>query len=271
MSDSQELSIPTSQEIAEARPDFMSGAEGTEELVQFIVPPRLKIVQPLSDAILRETFNPGDVIAQPQGLLVAEMPYDGTKATNQGTPFHFVPLFFYVEWCVWDDIKNKGTGKPVLERTLDPSSQIAAFAKNPNLWEQPHPENEKWKLRYVEHLNFVISLVNHPLAGQPMIVSFFRGEHKSGSNLALLARMRKAPLFGCQFEARCHFRSNSQGDWFGLDITNPSAGTVQPFVQSEQEFANNRQLHEQLKTAHESSLLRADYSEDTETSEPTEF
>ena len=45
-------------------------AKGTESLLQYIIPPRIKIVQKQSDSELLERFNPGDVIIVPSNTML---------------------------------------------------------------------------------------------------------------------------------------------------------------------------------------------------------
>jgi hypothetical protein len=248
-------------------PAFMQGSDlGVEDLGQYVIPPRLKVLQPLSD---RETFlskfDVGDVIAVPQMVLVAPTVKDEKdKPTEDGEPFHFIPVFFFPEWCLWNPIQTRGTLPAIVARTTDPTSTIAAKSRSPALWNEPCPEAPEFMCRYVEHLNFVIVILgDHDLTGIPVIMSFSRAEHRRGSNFASLIKMRKAPLYGCQFEARVGPRSNNKGHWYGIDVTNPSGDSgIEPFVQEKDVFGHLEGLHLEYKKAHEDAKIRVDY-EDT--------
>jgi len=237
-------------------PAFMDGTDGTESLSQYIIPPRMKIVQKQSGSPFDERFNPGDVIVVPQMLQI----------TDKEKPFYFLPIFFYPEWCVWNPIQMRGTLPVIRERTLDPNHPLVAKSRDPKLWSEPCPESPEYALRIVEHLNFVVLLLGDvALSDTPVVVSFMRAEHRCGSNLAALIRMRKAPIFGCQFEAHVGHRENQKGSWFGIDVGNPSDQTIcGSFVEDEIFFEHCRELHEQYKSSHEASKIVVEYDEGTE-------
>jgi hypothetical protein len=266
---SQEMSVSQKSILTKSEaPEWMlaeGGKDtGLEEVSRYVIPPRLKIVQPLSDQTLKDSFNVGDVIIQPQMVSVAPMLYDGAKCLNEGTAFHLVPLFFWAEWCIHNNIKLKGQEPYIFDRTLDPKSEVAQRAINPKLWSGPHPEKgDEFPIRYVEHLNYVFVLIGeHELAGTPIVASFFKAEHKTGRNFAGLAKLRRAPLFGCQYEARCKMRKNNSGNWFGIDISNPStASGVSPFVQEQEHYKVYEALYYEFKKYHADEVLRVDYDE----------
>lgn len=246
-------------------PAFMQDVTdfGIDDLKQYIVPPRLKVVQRISGAPFDDLFNPGDVVACPQLVLVSPViKNDNGKPTDQGEPFHFVPLYFFVEWCLWNPLEMKGSLPSIRARTTDPNSDMVIKSRDSKLWELPCPENPEYKCRYVEHLNFLILLINeHELAGTPMVMSFSRAEHRAGTNFAALIKMRKAPIFGCQFQARAGFRSNNKGNWYGVDVMNPEA--VPPFVQDKALFDAYHNIHLELKEAHNNARVVVDYDNET--------
>ena len=101
------------------------------------------------------------------------------------------------------------------------------------------------------------------IAGIPVVVSFSRGEHRTGSNLASLIAMRSAPIFGCVFEAHSQERVNAKGVWYGLDITNPSvASGVSGVVTDEKQYAALKKLHLQMKAAHAENMIVVDHADD---------
>lgn len=258
-------------ENALTAPDFMKGSvAGTEDLGQYVILPRIKVIQPMAGAEY-DDFNSGDAVVTPINLLLAEMPYVGTKSTNEGEIFHFVPLFFFAEWCTWNDILMKGDAPAILERTCNPAHPLVAKSRSPQLWEEDHPEGiikegKKMRVRHVEHLNYAVAIVgDNELAGTTMVMSFFRGEHKQGSKLAMLAKLRKAPLWGCQFQAQVHFRTNNKGQWFGIDVSNPEESTgVTPFVTDEKAFRAFETINQELREAHEAANLMVDYGDEVE-------
>lgn len=262
------LAQPTAQGGALAVPSFMEGVEHeTEALSQFIVPPRLTIVQALSDDNLKQAYAEGCVVVMPQMMEIA-----GMETPTEGKPFYFVPVFFFVEWLTWNPRATRGSLPAIRERSTDPQSQVAIKARNQRLWEEDCPEAPGEKIRNQEHLNYIMSLVgDHPLAGTPIVASFARSEHRSGSNLAALISMRKAPLFGCQFMAVSARRTNAKGRWFGLDIQNPPGDSgVLPFVESEDTFEALKSSHAELKKAHEEAKLRVDYEDPVDETDPSD-
>lgn len=256
-----------------AIPDFMQGTEhlGTEDLGQFIVPPRLKVVQKQSGDAFSE-FDPGDVIAVPQMILVSPIKKDDRgRGLPEGEPFFFTPIFFFPEWCLWNPLETKGTLPAIRERTTDPKSPIAVKSKNQATWFEPCPESPEHECRYVEHLNFVVVLRGeHEMAGIPVVMSFSRSEHRYGSSFAALLKMRKAPIFGCQFQAQVGYRTNAKGQWHGIAVTNPAGETgITPFIQDEQTFRLYEGLHKEMKLAYEAGKVQVDYDDVVEP-EPTD-
>lgn len=246
--------------VHEQLPDWMRGEAdlGIEDLSQFIVPPRMKVVQKTSLPPFDELFAPGEVCVVPQMVRVA-----GMAEAKVGQPFYFVPLLFFPEWCLCNPIELKGTLPFVRARTLDPSSPMVAKSRNPALWSEPCPDKPEYEMRYVEMLNFVVLLHgDHELAGVPVVMSFSKAEHRSGSNFAALIKMRRAPIYGCQFAGVVGWRQNQKGQWFGIDVVNPPADSgVTPFVIDRELYEKHKALHLELKAAHDESKIRVDYDD----------
>jgi len=238
---------------AEHMPAFMQNVDhGVEELSQFVVPPRFKMVQKQSGAPF-DNYAPGTALVLPAQVELA----------GPSEAFHFVPLFFFAEWCLWNPIQLKDQLPMIRERTLDKTSPMVALARDPERWSITCPENEKFECRYVEHLNFVVMPVyHHAIDGVPFNITFSKSEHRTGANLASLVRMRRAPIFGCVMEARSARRANAMGDWWGLDVSQPSAESgVEPWVTEQQMFELYQEMHLELKAQHESRVLRPDYDD----------
>lgn len=250
-----------------AKPEWLQEQEvmGVEELKQYIRPSRLKVVQPLSGAAFKEQFNEGDVVLLPQMVCVApQLMNERNKPTGKGAPFHVVPLFFFAEWCAWNPLQMKGTLPPIRDRSFDPNSAIARKAKVKELWFEPCPENPEYNVRYVEHLNYLMLVVgDNPAAGMEVVVGFSRGEYRSGSTFSGLLHMRNASPFGCIFEARVGFRTNPKGDWYGIDMSNPSAESGMPAWVADAEMYDKLRLrHLELKEAHAQQLIIVERDDD---------
>lgn len=243
-------------------PDFMAGEEvlGLDALKQYVVPPFIKIVQKQAGDELLQSFGTGDVILSPANAMIAEMPRDnkGRVLDDATASFKIVPVLFYPEWLTWNPIELKGTEQSIRYRTLDPNDAVVSKARAPALRSEPHPTNPEMKIRHVEHLNFLVILYDHPLGTEPCILSFSRGEWKSGSKFAGLIKMRKAPIYGCVFEAVLGHRKNDKGDWWGFNMCNPSEGS--PWVKKE-EYETFKAIHEEFVKLHAESKLRAAYEQ----------
>jgi len=225
-------------------PDFLKGEEaaGVDMLKHFVEPPILKVVQKQSADDLVSMFETGDVIVLPTRSLVA--PYEGTDGP---TPFLFVPIFFYPEWCTWTPMELRGQVPAIINRSSDRNGEIAMKAANPDArYEEVEYEGRKVEVRHVQHLNFIVTLYNHPLAGEPMIMSFARGEHRSGTRLASLIKTRKAPIYACVFQGQVckEPRKNNKGSWYGIDVSNPTED-ISPWVTAE-EYAQLKAQYEEV-------------------------
>ena len=245
-----------------AVPDYLKeyeGETGTEDVVLFVKPPRLKIVQKQANDELLKQFNVGDLIVTPARELVAE----------EGEKFAFAPIFFWAEWCTWNPYELKDTMDTIAERTTDPNHPLVAKCRSPKLRQELWPEQFKGKdiyLRHCEHLNYAIEILSGPFASSVVIQTFLRAQHQDGTNFAQLIQMRKAPLFSMQFEAQTYFKEYSGNSWRGLRVSNPA--TVDKFA-SVAEFEARKELYHEFKKAHESEGIQVDFDDDAETVEGT--
>lgn len=260
--------IPTAQGVqALSAPSFMESdhKNSNELLKQYVVPPRLKVVQPTSRKPFSDLFKPGDLVAVPMMQKIAE--FNGGKEPA----FYFVPLFFWPEWVCWNPLETKGNLRSVRDRSLDPRSILAAKAKDENRRgseicpECPEKDGKKLYLKYLEHLNYMLMpLAPSSFADMPICITFASGEHRAGTNFSSLITMRRAPLYGCQFEAVVRERENQKGRWYGIDIDSPREGSnVEPFVKSEESYNAYKSIWAEFKTAYDDKAIQVDY-EDTE-------
>jgi len=239
--------------IQETKPDFLTTETepfGVENLNAYLKPARLKIVQPTAGEQF-SAFAPGDVLIVPAMHLVA--PKD--------EPFRFVPLFFFPQWCLWNPLAMKGQLPMIRESSLDPQSQLAIASRNPATREKVCPENPTLTCKVSEHLNIVMLLQegDEALRMMPILCSFARGEHTTGSTLLQMIKLRQASIFGCVFEAKSTVRTNTKGRWFGLDITNPAQGS---WIKDASQYEAYKHLHNEYKKAHADRAIVVDYEED---------
>jgi hypothetical protein len=254
-----------------AVPDFMQedARMGLQDVGQFVVPPRLKIVQKQSRKELLDIYNMGDVLAMPsQELIASVLLNEKNKPTDLGSPFHFVPLYFYVEWACWNPYEASQLGA-IRYRTTNPSDPIVQKAKNSALRaSEPCPEMPTKNLRYVEHLNFLVLLLGeYKIAGSPIILSFARGSYKNGSDFCALTRTRKtAAIFGAQYECTTQRVERDGNDWYVPVVTNPSLESgVSPWVQDQAAYSKLRELHLEFDELHKAGRVRVDYDDPSDT------
>lgn len=258
----QEAQLPAVQQpqdnnpMSLSKPEFLRNAEptGLELVRQYIVPPRLKMVQALSKAPLIDLYKPGTLVAVPAMIPVDEF---------NGPGFVFTPIFFWPEWIQTNP--RELTHLPFIrDRSLDSASSIAVKSRTPATREEACPEDRSKKLNNIEMLNFMVVITSSsPIGSEPVLLSFSKGEHKAGTTFNSLIKMRKAPIFGCQFIGRIAKRVNTEGNWFGVDVTNPPAD-VSPWVADQATFNEFGRMHTELKEAYESKLLLPDYDEPAE-------
>lgn len=246
-----------SSDVTKVQPDLRLPAhlkdkevKGVEQLADYVRPPLLKIIQKSADDVFLEKFNLGDLIMLPSQTVIAV----------HGDSFKFVPLFFYSEACTWTPIEKRGQMPAILDRSTVKTSQLYQKASNRDLWEEEIQwEGHTVKVQHVEHLVFIVTLYDHPLQGEPMIMSFAKGEFGTGCKFASLVKIRKASPFACVFQCKVSDepRKNNKGSWYGLDITNPDIDTP-PWV-SEEQLPALEAIHDDLATSFKKGLIRADH------------
>lgn len=247
-------------------PDFMreDAASGTEDLGQYVRPPRLKVIQKSAHPPLCDNFSTGDVIMMPQQLLVAPV----NKEAKAGESFFFNPVFFFAEYVSWNPIQLKGKEPAIIERSFDRNSAVAQKARDPDRRKEVmNPDaapDKQMFIRHVEHLNFIGLLVDHEYSGLPIVLSFSKGEARTGQNFASLIKMRRGPLWGMQFECFSKHRPGTgEGDWYGIDVINPSEESgVTPWILDEAAYKRRCDLHEELKEQFESRLIIVEHGDD---------
>lgn len=252
--------LPAHLQVAES-----SGA-GLGMVTQYLVPPRIKIVQPQSGQDIKSMSREGDVVVVPNKIMVAPLQLDPQthRPLDIGTPFQFVPIFFYPEWCVWNPYQMKDTLPTIRDRTTNPNDRIAKRAKNSALWSDVCPENKEFRIRFCEHLNFVVMLTGgHELFGTPIVMSFAKSMHRSGTDfLSLINQRGRVDLYGMQFEAATKlFPKDANQYWYKLHVANP-APPVSPWQTSPELHAHLAQLHQQFADAYQSGTLQTEYDDD---------
>lgn len=253
--------VPKTAAGLPAVPDYLKveGDHSLDGIKQYVRPPRVKVIQGTSDEKLKQLFGVGDVVLVPDNICVISADRDNKGNVVVGTtrPFIFTPLFFFNEFCLWNPIQTKGKLPAIRDRSNDPNSAIAARARDFKNREMPCPEDPKYNCVFCEHMNFIIHI-----AGQPehCILSFLRGEFKAGQTFAALLKVRNVPMYANIFEAHLAQRKNDKGEWFGLDISNPSGGTS-PFV-GEEEFKAYKLCYEEYASLYKEDKIEVSYEDD---------
>jgi hypothetical protein len=248
-------------------PDYLKDApiKGVEELKKYVTLNRLKIIHKASSDDLLALFNPGDVIVTPTQTMIAPAILDKKgKITGEGTPWLFVPLFFYVEYCTWEPLALKGQGPMISARSFDMNSSLARKARDPQLREEPHPNHPDLKLRHVEHLNFIVTPYNHPLSGEIMVMTYDRGNYYHGQKFSALIGLRKASPYHCVFEATLLKNTNDKGSWQTIVPVNPEQA---PWVTAD-EAKKFEELYDGFDKIHKESRFQTNY--ETESSQGTD-
>lgn len=242
-----------------AVPDYMAEHqhEGLEELKNYVVPPRIKVVQKMSREPF-DKFGPGDLVAVPDLQLIKTFDKE-----QKAIAFQCTPIFFWTEWCCWNPLETKGTLPAVRERTLDNQHIIAIKSRDEKRrGSEPCPERPDFKLKYLEHLNFILVIIgDSEFAGLPIGITFASGEHRAGTNFNNIIMRRNAPLYGGQYEAVVRLRKGPKGDWHGIDMDNPRPDTISPWTPKEA-YDLFRQKHLEFKDAHAAKLLQLDYGDE---------
>jgi hypothetical protein len=242
---------PTAAPMVLARPAFLDArpVEGVEEMSKYITYPRLKIIQKMAARETLDKFDIGSLVLMPDGVVVAPIGKDARGRSNlEGAPLRFIPIAFFEQWCTWGDIKDRSKGNPILDSTTDPNHPIAIKARNKDTREEIRGTgDDQKKIRHVEHLNFLVKIHHdgNPADGQLAMMSFARGSHRDGRNLAKLIKMRRTSPFYCIFEMKTKFVERDGNDWYVPNIDNPSEGSA---------WVEDQATADQMKEMHESAM-----------------
>ena len=243
----------------EGVPDYLAAhiAEDTslDNLQEYKILPRIKIVQSTANGELLKVFSPGDIILFPGNVMVA--PY--FKAEQKSEAFLFVPLFFFTEFCMWSDLKDT-TSKKIQERTFDAGSSLAIRSKDPNRREEKYGDKSQFTRRYVEHLNFPgIIYAKSQCQGQLSTLSFARGDFQTGLNFITALTMRKMPLWSQVVELNSVYHER------GADVK--YYGFEHRFQEGEKNITAEevdffKKLHNELKDLFAKKLLVVDRTDE---------
>lgn len=238
-------------------PDFMRGSDGESKhgMAQYIVPPRVKIIQPTTNDPQFDGFKQGDVILTPLNLELLKF----TSKDEGYSSIACTPLFWFVEYCLCNPIGKKPF---IAKRSFDHGSMIAQRARDPDRRIEPDPTdpmNSKKASKYREHINVAVLLHMEGLDTTPATITFAGAEHRAGSLWLNKMRIRDGEIYGQNYVGVLKMRSNSEGKWYGFDFGNPPADSgIFPYVQTADEYERNRSIHTELREAFNAGLLKVD-------------
>lgn len=268
----------TDSEIQKVMPSSLIAKMAKEDtslegLKEHRVVPRLKIIQGSSGQELRDQFGAGSVIIRPGDQLVCHFAKDSSM-DDQVTSFQFVPLFFFVEFAKWQDLKSAGQGANVITRTFDDTSEVAKRCRNKDLRFELYeghgnlPEAEQRYYRYVEHFRFVGCIYgDHILSDVPVVLSFERGEFGQGKNFISAASLRRVqnegemisvPLWMQVWEfSTIYHDPTPDKKWYGFRFS-PA-----PLIETDH-VAKMKERHEEFKSLFQKQRLTVDESGETD-------
>lgn len=241
-----------------------------DSLKEYRTVPRFKIIQPTTDNDLIKSFGVGTAIVRPGDAMIC-------KHDEEPSSFDFVPLFFFVEWAKWRALND--TGPNCLDRSFDPTSELAAKSKTADTRKELYPnqehlpEKERKYYSYVEHLRFIgILYGDHPLAGTPVTLSFERGEWGQGKNFISAISLRRqningksvpVPLWAQVWTLSTVYHNPDQTrKWYGFSFEAAEPSIIRP-----EEADTMKSMHEEFKSLFESQRLVV---QDEETESPDE-
>jgi hypothetical protein len=212
--------------LAPKAPDYLKEyePEGSEVIGESSQIPRLKVLQDQNQSeeieALSRAHGVGATVLRPQELLVA-LP---------GDVFTAVPVFAYVSFEKWRDIKDKGHATPVIGRTTDKKSALAKLCRNPATRKVAYKENDEWFYKHVESINFMLAITSGPAEGELGEFAFSRGGYKAGNNLRDFikrqAKDNQVPIYAHRLEFFTDLKRGDDGKWmqmFHRVPTNPYA------------------------------------------------
>jgi len=244
--------------------DYIEKDDSLELLKEHRTVPRIKLMQSTTAQELKSVFGEGSAVLRPGDALVCKYKVDPNS-------FQFVPVFFFVEFAKWIDLRDANQGKPSVEiRSFDPTSDVAKCCRDVNRRYEVYPghdklpEKERHFFRYVEHLRFVGTLYgDHPLALTPATLSFERGEFQQGKNFISAITLRRqiigersvpVPLWAQVWEISPMFHDPAPDrKWFGFKFEAADPPIITP---NQAQFFQG--LHKEFKELFEAQRLTVD-------------
>jgi hypothetical protein len=233
MAKKTETELTTSTDAPIVVPDWMQQEEvkGADTLGDFMVTPRMTIVQAMSDHERKDAFGEGGVAIMP----------DGIKVAGKDEPFVVIPLIFWASWEQRSDLNDSAT--PMIENsTQDPNSEVARKARNKDTREETYGNG--FTRKFVEALNFIVKIDSGEAKGELATISFSVGEHHTGSRLCGMLKRRPCSLFANRVELKTAVRQRNNRSWYGFEFNNP---VDTPIIQDKEVYDKLSAMHDSLK------------------------
>lgn len=244
------------------------GDDSLDRLGEYVIVPFVKVIQGMSNQELKDKFGEGFAILQPGESLISERTKGGS------TKFCVVPLFFFTQFRKWAD--RNDSSNMIVDTSYDPESELAKRSRDPERWNEVYEEDvdkdpkDQKVYRYVEHLCFVCVIYgDHPLEGTRCMISFQKGDFRTGRGFASGISQRKSevekdgvktrvkvPLWAQIWEFSISQRDRNNNKWWGFDPSAPPED-VGPII-SPEEFPIFEGAYKELKEAHAANMLRID-------------
>lgn len=225
---------PINTEVA---PDYLRTKEpaGIDDAGRYQTTPRIKIVEAMSDAAIKDEYGEGSLLVMPDGVLIAKY----------GESFGAVPLLFWPSWTKLADINDTQNAIRV-EHTLDPQSELAKLCKNPASRKVEYENQPGFFYTHIESLNFVIEIQDGDAAGMVAALEYNRGRYVVGARLCGYLKRRNVHIYGNRLTMSAGRRTNRAGQtWYEVDFVSGNPAFV-----GESELARLNGVHDELKTVY---------------------
>ena len=252
--------------IQKVKPNFLANLpkdDSMDALKEYRVLSRVRLTQGISPQEVKKVAGEGAALLQPGNVPLA----------RPGEAFNFVPLLFFTEFISFRDRRDTGN-HAIADRSFDPSSVVATKSRDADAREEEYsggPSNKPWILKHTEILNFAGVIYGGELDSTPCVISFSKGEFRTGKDLCSAALLRKVegvqvPLWAQVWRFTTNLRERGGNAWWGLDFSNPE----DPWIK-EDEQTSMHTLHEELRQQHDEQRLVVDREDSNEPVAPDKF
>ena len=196
---------------------------------------RIKIIQAMTDAELKDQHGEGAAVVMPDGLLLAA---PGDRVTA-----HLI--FLWQSFSKWRDTSDSPES-PIVEETTDPTSALAKRCLDWRNRTEPYGDGTKREYRYVHAFNGYVWLPDVKMAA---ITSWSRGSHKIGRQLHQRITATRAPVYASVLTLWTERTKNKAGQPYWV-LRWDAAGLVAP-----SDLDPWQQVYRQIRAAYDAANL----------------